>query len=73
MAEQTKPVVCSALAPVPAGQRRYRVRGLLDSKRLAVLYVLALSEDEAKAAYVEELNLHDQVERLTFMVGLTPN
>lgn len=71
MADASKPVICSALAPVPPGQRRFRVRGLIDGKRQPVLYVLAASEADAKAAYVEELKLSPA--GLEFVVGVTPN
>ena len=72
MAESSKPIICSALATVPPGHRRYRVRGLIVGRQQPVMYILAKSEDEAKTAYVSELGLQDQAD-IRFVVGVTPN
>ena len=47
MADESKPIICSALTQVPAGMRRYRVRGVLAGKRQPVLYILARSDEIA--------------------------
>lgn len=63
--------ICAALDAVPAGMRRYRIRGLFAGKRLELLYILASSQSEAEAAYCEHLGL--SAADLTFVVGVTPN
>lgn len=61
---------CAALDPVPAGLRRYRIRGMQAGKRLELRYVLAASQAEAEEAYRDALQLGLETE---LIVGVTPS
>ena len=63
--------ICAALDPVPAGLRRYRVRGIHAGRRLELLYILAARQADAETVYLEQLGL--VAADVQLIVGVTPN